>query len=767
MAPTLHVAGDVACPDAAAAAYVCPGTRTPYVTHLLTPHPSPQHLLVVNDAPELLILDKTRLGAPPVHAIHPEHTITAVRNVFDAGAAWAAASEGGYCALWDARVAQATAPVTMRGPQRAPYVSLATQGALVAAGTELKGAEAYLDIWDIRRPDAPIVTYTDLHSDDVTTLAFHPDAERHGGVLLSGGMDGLLSAVDTTQLQEEEAVIAVGNTNSSLARIGWAHAASAYKSPAVPYTDDLDDVELALARDPRRAGLGPVYAVSNMQTFGMWDADKFDELLADVDVRLITAFRPSWATDYVVDAGAALGVGIPLSATGVPMFMGDQAYVAAAQSVADASGGAALVTVAEDAGQATWTLHARLPSSASSARAHSDIVRCVDRDAQYLYTGGEDGTVLAWTLAAQAAPVGPLGAMSSSPRKVHSTSVRGRTAAGTQAAVPELDGKPMEQLSDLVFLHKPENLEQLPPPAPCSPSIVLIHGWMDTPISYVNKYAIEYAKRFPHARILVHLSTTRSAFRSNDAKFAKAAVPVVQAMQEAGDAAAARLPNIRPTAITHTFSNGGLTSLVALLRFAGKQSSPTFPSPLASVFDSAPGETDPVVFANASTFGMERQRMGKLKKPFLYGFLWTYQSVQDVFNYVFGRLDFISQLRAFANTPSLWHWLEDEQPQCVLPPRLYAFSLADPFIPAKSVEKHARDAQDLTNTEPLPLVQPQRGEKLVWPSLEDVQMRLLRYDTAPHCAMMRVDKEGYWNAVDQFIQDAIALRGQDRGMAKL
>lgn len=62
-------------------------------------------------------------------------------------------------------------------------------------------------------------------------------------------------------------------------------------------------------------------------------------------------------------------------------------------------------------GETSWTLHARFPSAESGAFAHSDIVRCIEWDASVrnfmrgfsahlqanrLFTGGEDGSVLVW-----------------------------------------------------------------------------------------------------------------------------------------------------------------------------------------------------------------------------------------------------------------------------------------------------------------------------------------------------------------------------------
>jgi WD40 repeat protein len=58
------------------------------------------------------------------------------------------------------------------------------------------------------RNDKPLHTYTDLHSDEVTSLAFHRSSPN---LLLSGSTDGLFSIVDCSQSDEEEAVLGVGS----------------------------------------------------------------------------------------------------------------------------------------------------------------------------------------------------------------------------------------------------------------------------------------------------------------------------------------------------------------------------------------------------------------------------------------------------------------------------------------------------------------------------------------------------------------------------
>ncbi len=65
---------------------------------------------------------------------------------------------------------------------------------------------------------------------------------------------------------------------------------------------DLRQVET----EARRRALGKVWAIGDMQTLSLFDADKFDPLLPTTDVRSSNSLRPPWSTDYVIDAFSTL-----------------------------------------------------------------------------------------------------------------------------------------------------------------------------------------------------------------------------------------------------------------------------------------------------------------------------------------------------------------------------------------------------------------------------------------------------------------------------
>lgn len=56
-----------------------------------------------------------------------------------------ASGRNGMIGYWDSRDDQEI--VSLAGPSKAPYLSLAGSGNMVAAGTELQGVDATIDIW--------------------------------------------------------------------------------------------------------------------------------------------------------------------------------------------------------------------------------------------------------------------------------------------------------------------------------------------------------------------------------------------------------------------------------------------------------------------------------------------------------------------------------------------------------------------------------------------------------------------------------------------
>ena len=75
-----------------------------------------------------------------------------------------------------------------------------------------------LNTRDVRSNPTPKAAYHEVHSDDVTTLAFHPSTPE---LLLSGSTDGLVSVHDTRIPDEDDLTIQTFNHNASIHHAGF------------------------------------------------------------------------------------------------------------------------------------------------------------------------------------------------------------------------------------------------------------------------------------------------------------------------------------------------------------------------------------------------------------------------------------------------------------------------------------------------------------------------------------------------------------------
>lgn len=387
-----------------------------YVTHLLslsTSYGTPTLLAVADDS-TLTLIDKTSGVVAESHRAFEDARITGAKPLRPGS--FVASVSNGTVACWDARTGLTKPVWTLQGTSRAPYLCVApnsNDANVLVAGTEQYGhGDSDIDIWDIRTTAAPKSKYNEVHSDDITVLQYHPDSYNHAGILLSGSTDGLVSAIDTTIAEEDDAVISVGNTGNSVARAGWIAGSSSSTVNAAGAMDTSMDGDADEAADlsqveteARRRALGRVWAIGDMQTLSLFDADKFDPILATTDVRSSSSLRPPWSTDYVIDAFTSLP-SFPnpgTSADDLTLFVGKS------------EGAFAAITVSTTAPATTnsWGLRAVFPEQGDGTfYGHADIIRSVEWDAanSTLYTGGEDGHLCFWQIdsAGQAATSGSI-----------------------------------------------------------------------------------------------------------------------------------------------------------------------------------------------------------------------------------------------------------------------------------------------------------------------------------------------------------------------
>ena len=380
-----------------------------YVTHLLslsTSYGTPTLLAIADDS-TLTLIDKTSGVVAESHRAFKQARITQAKTLPSRAGCFVASVSDGTVACWDTR-AGLTKPVwSLQGTSRAPYLCVEpnpSDANIVVAGTEQYGhGDSDIDIWDVRQPAAPQSKYNEVHSDDVTVLAYHPDSAQHAGILLSGSTDGLVSAIDTTIAEEDDAVISVGNTGNSVARAGWIYSSASSSSSSSARAANAMDTNMAssdeaadlnqVESESRRRNLGKVYAIGDMQTLSLFDADKFDPILPATDVRSSSSLRPPWSTDYIIDAFPAL-----------PAFPNPDAAADGERLtlfVGRSEGAFATLSIPTSAPelQHPWRLRAVFPEQGDGTLyGHADIVRSVEWDpaTSTLYTGGEDANLCFW-----------------------------------------------------------------------------------------------------------------------------------------------------------------------------------------------------------------------------------------------------------------------------------------------------------------------------------------------------------------------------------
>jgi WD40 repeat protein len=106
-------------------------------------------------------------------------------------------------------------------PRALLSLGVASDGHMLAAGTELAGADACIHFFDLPSPAAPLRTHSQTHPEEITVFKFAPAGER---LLLSASSDGLLCTSNPDEQDEDEAGVHVGNWGCSIARAGWMEA---------------------------------------------------------------------------------------------------------------------------------------------------------------------------------------------------------------------------------------------------------------------------------------------------------------------------------------------------------------------------------------------------------------------------------------------------------------------------------------------------------------------------------------------------------------
>ncbi|XP_065368444.1 WD repeat-containing protein 89-like isoform X2 [Calliphora vicina] len=92
-----------------------------------------------------------------------------------------------------------------------------SNGRLLSMGTTKRQEHVFILFYDLRTSNQ-LFKYTESHEDDITSLRFHPNKPDF---LCSGSIDGLINIFDIKANSEEDAILSIMNTESSVQKINW------------------------------------------------------------------------------------------------------------------------------------------------------------------------------------------------------------------------------------------------------------------------------------------------------------------------------------------------------------------------------------------------------------------------------------------------------------------------------------------------------------------------------------------------------------------
>ncbi|RDA93238.1 hypothetical protein CP533_6524 [Ophiocordyceps camponoti-saundersi (nom. inval.)] len=316
--------------------------------YILALRRSPLGIAAISSDQRLTLLDPRRLGgsascwsAPTTHGNVTALSLPKSSSSFDA----CTAGEDGSIVLWDLR--RTIGPALRFQASSSPILSMAWDESTIAIGTELHEHAASILLWDIRKAPIARAHYQEVHSDDVTTLNFHPASPS---LLLSGSTDGLVNIYDTRIADEDDVTLQTLNHDASVHYAGFLS----------------DDLVFALSHDERFSLYDGVALES--QDCTTTTTIPFGDLRASLGCQYVAGVTPK--TD---GTGAILGAGA----------QDQQAFE--------------LVFLTRDPSRQSWLLDRS--NSVGLPGAHGEeIVRsfCFIDEEQLVFTAGEDGNVKAW-----------------------------------------------------------------------------------------------------------------------------------------------------------------------------------------------------------------------------------------------------------------------------------------------------------------------------------------------------------------------------------
>ncbi|KAI7861648.1 WD40-repeat-containing domain protein [Spinellus fusiger] len=245
------------------------------------------------------------------------------------------ASEDGTLARWDLRIGEGPVQIFQYNRPLSAF-DINCNDSMAVVGTEFVSSteEAEIGFFDSRQASL-LSKFVESHGDDVTEIQCHPTLPAQ---LISCSTDGLVNHYDVTEFDEEEALISVVNSGSSVNKAG-------YFGPNAEY----------------------LYCLTHQETFSLHTLE--GDLICDYgDIRNVGLVSVDYAIDCSYDS------------------ISQRFYLVTGNNEGDIN----MFHVNIGQLQHCQTLKAE--------KGHSDIVRSLswNHHTQSIVSGGEDGVLCAW-----------------------------------------------------------------------------------------------------------------------------------------------------------------------------------------------------------------------------------------------------------------------------------------------------------------------------------------------------------------------------------
>lgn len=183
-------------------------------------------LAVISSDNSLRIFDVKSLDLVPDGVFESVHSSVTAIAKFASSAYFPlllTSGRDGFVRGWDTR--SGSKAIELATPKGEPLSALACDAGLhaVIAGTELERdgpGDVNVYGWDLRVQDKVMLNYAESHNDSITELGFLPTNGKNVGIIFSGSTDGLINIYNSSESDEDEAVLQVINHKSAVHHAG-------------------------------------------------------------------------------------------------------------------------------------------------------------------------------------------------------------------------------------------------------------------------------------------------------------------------------------------------------------------------------------------------------------------------------------------------------------------------------------------------------------------------------------------------------------------